>query len=97
MLWLQVCFILETVHAFKLQALTESRNITLSPEVEQSDEFWHISMDIVHSFCACALFGVFFHFRKALLAMAVGCVVSSKVPTLILQQDSAWVPACYGS
>ena len=45
------------------------------------------------AFCAFVLFGVFLHFSKALLVIAVGCVVSSKVPTLIMQPDPAWVHA----
>ena len=65
----------------------------------QSIKFGHIrarnllSTIVAYSFCAFALLGCFY-FWKALLAIAVGFLVSSQVPTLEIQRDPG---ACYGS
>ena len=57
-------FILQTLDAFKLQAKTESRKITLSTEIEQSVEFWLYASAwlLFIAFCVFALFGVSLYF-----------------------------------
>ena len=82
----------------RVQQEASCSSISQHQKLQRNIEFWHdvylLSMVILLSFCAFALLHAFLSYWRALLAIAVGHVVSSEVPAVVMHQD---LGACYHS